>query len=84
MSRYEPLNVPPGVMRALHQLEAGAYDPACNDRAGDDYAWADEPAPGRTDQVGRWLANTAFIVAILLAAMMLAGFFAAVASGRAH
>jgi hypothetical protein len=82
MSKHEPINVPVGVMRTLHQLEAGAYDPARNDRAGDDYAWADEPAAGRAHQVGRWLANAAFIVAIMLAGLMLIGFSAALATGR--
>jgi hypothetical protein len=71
-------------MQVLHQLEAAAYDPAHNDRAGDDYAWTAEPIPARVDQVGRVLANLAFIVAIMLAAMMLGGFSWALVAGRVH
>jgi hypothetical protein len=84
MSLHEPLNVPPGVMQVLHQLEAAAYDPAHNDRAGDDYAWADQPVPGRADQVGRVLGNLALIIAVMLAAMMLGGFSWALVAGRVH
>jgi hypothetical protein len=84
MSLNEPANLPAGVMRALHQFEAGAYDPALNDHAGDEIAWADQPtaplARRRHDTIG----NVALIVAIILAGMMLVGFFAAIASGRVH
>jgi len=80
-TRTEP--IPLEAVQALYRLETLAYDPSYNDRAGEDYAWADELGrPVRTDQVGRWLANTAFIVAIMLAAMMLGGFSWALVGGR--
>jgi hypothetical protein len=79
-ARNEPISFE--AVQALYRLEALAYDPAHNDQAGDDYAWADQPTPGRGDQLGRILGNLALIIAVMLAAMMLGGFSWALVAGR--